>query len=271
MANAEIRFRFGRNWRHFVAHAVDDRRIATARDSMRRLLGMESLEGRVVVDIGCGSGLFSLSAIQLGARQVVGFDYDEDSVRASTTIREAQGVSAERWRITQGSVLDEAFMASLPRAEVVYAWGVLHHTGRMWDAIRNAAMVVAPAGLFAIAIYNRVGTSALWARIKRLYCQSPMVLQWLAEATYLTAYAGGLTLTGRNPVRVFREYRERRGMSLWHDVRDWLGGYPYEYATVSEIFDFVRPLGFKLIRVVSTNRTGCNEFVFEREPAELQR
>jgi SAM-dependent methyltransferase len=266
MSKAEVRYEFGQNWQNFVATALDADRITIARNSLRDLLGTDSLAGRRVLDIGCGSGLFSLGAAQLGADSLLGFDYDPNSVATSRALRDAHGVPEARWQIRQGSILEPAFLATLTPADVVYAWGVLHHTGRMWDAIRNAAGLVAPGGLFAIAIYNRVASSGAWARIKRAYCTAPRPVQAALETGYLACYAAGLLAMGRNPVRVFREYRQRRGMSVRYDARDWLGGYPYEYATAAEVFEFVRPLGFTLTRLITTNRTGCNEFVFRRDP-----
>ncbi|MFC7649809.1 50S ribosomal protein L11 methyltransferase [Streptosporangium lutulentum] len=61
------RFAFGRNWKAF-AHLVDETRVATAVDSLCAALGIEDLTGRTFLDVGCGSGLFSLAAHRLGAR-----------------------------------------------------------------------------------------------------------------------------------------------------------------------------------------------------------
>ena len=63
----------------------------------------------------------------------------------------------------------------------------------------------------------------------------------------MTVVGGGVILLGsakedivrgKNPLRRYSEYRARRGMSAWHDVVDWLGGYPFEVAKPEEIFDF---------------------------------
>src|SRR5262245_31437102 len=155
MATPELRYGFGANWKHFVEASLNEARIANAVQSLRDLLALESLAGQTFVDVGCGSGLFSLAACRLDAARVISFDFDADSVATSRWVRGREGLPEARWTIGQGSVLDPAFMAGIPAAGILYSWGVLHHTGRMWDAIDAAAAKVAPGGRFAISIYNR--------------------------------------------------------------------------------------------------------------------
>ncbi|HYJ77976.1 MAG TPA: class I SAM-dependent methyltransferase [Longimicrobiaceae bacterium] len=262
-------FGFGRNWQRYLDEAFSEERVGTAVASLRTLLGARDLAGRTFLDIGCGSGLFSLAAHRLGAR-VTSFDVDDDSVACARRLHEREGRPAT-WTVGTGSVLDEAFLAALPRADVVYSWGVLHHTGAMWPAIANAAGRVAPGGTFAIGIYNRLegrrGSDA-WARLKRWYCRAP---RWQA-ALWENAYVGGrllrMAVVGRNPVRYVREYRQNRGMSWRRDVTDWLGGYPYEAATPGQVLEFVRErFGYALVRQNVNLALGVSEFVFEAPPA----
>src|ERR1700722_16009271 len=79
------RFEFGRNWSEFLRLLNQDR-IDSAEKSLKQMLGMENLEGRSFVDIGSGSGLFSLAARNLGAR-VHSFDYDPYSVASTTELK----------------------------------------------------------------------------------------------------------------------------------------------------------------------------------------
>jgi SAM-dependent methyltransferase len=264
------RFEFGANWTSFVERALDDRRVASAVADTRRLLG-DSLEGLTLIDIGCGSGLFSLAAHLLGARRVVAFDYDPRSVGASETLRERFRVPPDRWSIAQGSILDAGFLSGLEPADVVYSWGVLHHTGDMWRAIENAGGLTRPGGRFAIAIYNRVARfpdrSDMWWKVKRFYVRSPRAVRRMMEAGYALNHMATRLITLRNPLRPLLEQtgQGRRGMEFWHDVRDWLGGFPYEYATAGEVFAFVhRRLGMELVSLDTVEGNACNEFVFRR-------
>jgi 2-polyprenyl-6-hydroxyphenyl methylase/3-demethylubiquinone-9 3-methyltransferase len=267
----ETRYEFGANWQSFVQNALNEERIANAVTSLKEFLGLEDLRGRSFLDIGSGSGLFSLAAHLLGAARVTSFDYDPNSVASGRALKQRFAIPDERWTLQRGSVLDPAFMATLAPADVVYSWGVLHHTGRMWDAIDAASAQVLPGGWFGISIYNRVDrfpdSSRMWWHIKRRYARSSGPVRRIMEAAYIGNFAFNRLVTLRNPLTPIldREGEGRRGMEFLHDVRDWLGGFPYEYATSGEVFDHVhRRTGYQLERLVTWEGNACNEFLFHR-------
>lgn len=262
----ELRFEFGRNWTSFLRTLTDDR-IEAAELSLRDMLDVSDLAGTRFLDLGCGSGLFSLSARRLGA-SVHSFDYDENSVACARTLRERYFPDDPRWTVEQGSALDGAYMEQLGVFDTVYAWGVLHHTGDLWKAVRLAAERVGPSGRFFLAIYNDQGwRSTAWTHVKRVYCSGP-VGRAAVLAIGIPYFAGVAIVAGlvkhRNPVSHFSQYRKKRGMSVIHDWIDWLGGYPFEVATFQQVCDTLRPLGFVLTASRTTKRLGCNEFVFKR-------
>src|SRR5262245_35300500 len=129
-------FEFGANWSRFLA-TVNEDRIAAAVGSLQKMLAIPSLDGRTFLDVGSGSGLFSLAAHRLGAR-VVSFDYDPQSVACTQQMKQ-RFADQTNWHVTHGSALDEEFLQRLGSFDVVYAWGVLHHTGQMWRAIECVA------------------------------------------------------------------------------------------------------------------------------------
>lgn len=140
-SDGERRFRFGANWKRFL-RSLTPERLATAEDSLRHALGVDDLRGKRFLDIGCGSGLFSLSAARLGA-SVHSFDYDQDSVECALDLRARYAPEAE-WSIERGDALDRGYLGGLGTFDVVYSWGVLHHTGDLWSALDNALIPLEP-------------------------------------------------------------------------------------------------------------------------------
>ncbi len=266
---SDERFRFGKNWQSFIG-TVDSDRIATAEASLCAMLDVDSLEGRRFLDVGCGSGLFSLGAARLGA-VVRSFDYDAESVVATEELRSRYRPDDPSWVVEQGSILDEGYVSALGEFDIVYSWGVLHHTGDLWRALELVARLVAPGGTLFVSIYNDQGrTSRRWRAVKRRYVRGG---RWMrrallaGSAAYLyTPSIARAMVHGQSPVSVLRDSRRRdRGMSRWHDLIDWVGGYPFEVANPEEVFAFFRTRGYQLERLKTCGGgLGCNEFVFTR-------
>lgn len=266
------RFGFGNNWRSFLS-LLDDSRIQKAIKSLKTGLGRESLDGVRVLDIGCGSGLFSLAARQLGA-EVHSFDYDPQSVACTRELRQRYFPGDASWKIEEGSVLEADYLGRLGQFDIVYSWGVLHHTGHMYQAFENVLKCLSENGQLYISIYNdQGGASKRWRAIKKFYCglppslQIPFALAVIAPREAV-AFAGSLlTFRPQRYWQRWQQYGRQRGMSRWHDHVDWLGGYPFEVASPEEIIHFFRDRGLTLEHLKTVGGgNGCNEFVLRRQP-----
>lgn len=262
------RFEFGRNWARFLS-VLDDDRIREAEASLKKMLKVESLAGRTFLDIGNGSGLFSLAAMRLGAARVHSFDFDPNSVGCAQELQRRYFPGDARWTVERGNALDPAYLASLGTFDIVYSWGVLHHTGQMWVGLENAARAVAPGGTAFIAIYNDQGwISRWWHRVKVFYNRNAVTRALTIGVYFPYFFLDGLkvdVLKFQNPMARFREYKKVRGMSKVHDWYDWLGGLPFEVATPEQIFDFFHDRGFDLQRMKTCGGgLGCNEFVMTK-------
>lgn len=262
-----IRFEFGKNWQSFIDEHFDQSRVDVSRQHMLSFLGEESLSGKTFLDIGCGSGLHSLAAIQSGAARVVSFDYDLNSVTATQALHRYAG-SPEHWTIQQGSALDEAFMASLPASDIVYSWGVLHHTGDVWKALRLTLAGVRPGAMAYIALYSsdvhKDPPPEYWINIKRTYVSASWLKRRWMECAYVWRFQMGRRIWRLFTVwRNARNYKKSRGMSFYHDIKDWLGGWPMEFCYDADVVKLAhKEFSLDLVRVATGEAN--TEFLFRR-------
>jgi SAM-dependent methyltransferase len=258
-------FDFGSNWERYSARVLTTQRVNLAREAFCELTFGIELKSRSFLDVGFGQGLTALCAADAGAA-VCCLDVNPRCAEAlELTGQFFPPEAKEKLNSIMGSILSSSDVRQLREKsgdgyDVVHSWGVLHHTGDLQQAFANCADLVKPGGQLIVAIYNRHWSSPLWERIKHLYCRLPRIGQktmiWLFVPVI---YLAKLLVTRRNPLE------KERGMDFLVDIVDWVGGYPYEYATVDEVLDLGAKNGLQTLRVTPAGvPTGCNEFVFTK-------
>lgn len=267
LTNASSHFRFGQNWKHFAA-SISETNVELSIAALARVLPRDLIAGRNVLDIGSGSGLSAVAALRLGAQSVTAVDIDADSVATTQAIlaRFAPGAKASVHLLS----VFELEQAGLREFDIVYSWGVLHHTGDVNAALMAAARHVNPAGLLVLALYRRTPLDFFWIPEKRVYAHGPAAVKAVIRGVFKSAYLLAVAATRRSPLRYLREYNER-GMNWSNDVHDWLGGYPYESLDAHEVIERLAAIGFAADLVVERPLPSfglfgapCNEYRFRR-------
>lgn len=252
------RFEFGKNWSNFLK-TLNEKRIKDAEESLKNMLSLDNLEGKTFLDIGSGSGLFSLAARRLGAK-VFSFDYDPFSVSCTKELKNRYYKNDLNWTVEEGSVLDKEYLKQLNQFDIVYSWGVLHHTGSMWEALNNVCQNVKKDGLLFIALYNHQQfATTYWKAIKKCYVKFK-ILRPLIFAIHLIYPILPLIIYHKVSGKTYE-----RGMTYIYDLFDWLGGYPFETSTPEQVFKYYKEKGFNLENLITVGgKLGCNEFVFKK-------
>ncbi len=269
LLDADTHFQFGENWSSY-AKGLTEEAIEEARKGLLKLVTEDNLQGCRFIDIGCGSGLHALVAQRQGASHVYGVDIDKNSVETSKRVFEQFAPDSNR--IIENVSVFDLQPDDVGFFDVVYSWGVLHHTGHLDAALRNAARLVASKGMFVFALYRRTALDAFWKREKKWYTAASSRTRRVADCIYIFLFRLALLAKGKAFSSFLSEYKSRRGMDFYHDVRDWLGGYPYESITPDEVDHLMRELGFRKVRVFAQRSplgglfgSGCDEFVYARD------
>ena len=275
LTKLEAHFAFGHNWADYADEIQSDQ-ISEAKHALQRQLGNETLAGKRFLDIGCGSGVHGLAALQLGAAEVVAVDIDPESVATTEHVLRRFAPPRASYRVIQRSVFD-LNVADLGSFDVTYSWGVLHHTGNMYEALARAAAMTASSGLFVFALYRKTWLCRPWTIEKRWYAAASAKRQEFARRIYIRLFKMRLLISGGNFAAYVEKYRSNRGMNFYHDVHDWMGGYPYESISSREIDKFMTSTGFQALRLFLSNRpkilgrsvgffgSGCDEYVYVRK------
>ena len=267
MSYETLRYGFGRNWEDYIRKHFSEERVDISRKHMLEFLGLENLNGRSFLDVGCGSGLQSLAAFRAGAGKIFSFDYDIHSVRATKMMRKIAG-DPKNWQITQGSILDDNFIQGIETADIIYSWGVLHHTGDMWKAMDNTAKLAKKNALLYIALYDydiQVNpTPEFWLDVKKRYNFSSWLRKRKMEIWYIWRFMLDKKISKLPEViSLAFNYKQSRGMAMYNNLKDWLGGWPMDFAKRADVRDWAERNKLEML----TMKTGeaNTEYLFGKQ------
>lgn len=261
MNEDKITFSFGKNWQNLLKTVNEDDFKRSLSDLDRWFKGRIDLKSKNIIDIGSGSGMHSLMLNTYEPQKLFSFDYDVNSVNATKSLWEKAGKPAN-WIVEHGSILDKKYINKLGVFDLVYSWGVLHHTGSMWEAISNAIELVKPKGHFLISIYQGVDTYEKDLAIKRKYnAANSLGKRWIEWSEYIFPLMKKRIKWRENPFTWNTKYG--RGMNVYHDIVDWLGGLPYEVASEDQMKDFFARKGFILIE--NDMSEACGTYLFVKQ------
>jgi SAM-dependent methyltransferase len=265
---------FGQNFKDNLLSSFNKSKLEETKKFITHFLEVDSLMGHTFLDAGCGSGVFTLAATELGA-DVFSFDIDDVAIQNTKKLLTDFGYTYDDSKIIIGDILQPEFIQSIDRFDYVMCWGVAHHTGQMWKSIDSVCHTVKDGGVLHLGIYNkadgwgfypdgRFGPSGFWRKIKRFYSRLPSILQSFTDVLATVGIVCIYMVTFNNPIKKLKE-NERRGMNWQSDLKDWLIGYPYEYATPEEVFLFMKKRGFSLTNLRTNNGLLTNNYVFRKD------
>ena len=109
--------------------------------------------GKQVLDAGCGNGRWIEGFLRLGS-EVTAIDVSE------AALRHVRRVYGDRIRVLRGSILEADSLLAGQEFDLVFSWGVLHHTENAADAMKTLARLVKQDGFLYLYLYGKESVSA---------------------------------------------------------------------------------------------------------------
>ncbi|HVL31162.1 MAG TPA: class I SAM-dependent methyltransferase [Solirubrobacteraceae bacterium] len=260
---ASIQSSFGSEWTQleYDTDRVWGQSLELRREIALRELDCEAadLEGKLVLDAGCGAGLLSYLLWEMGAR-VVAADITT-SVNAAQRYLRSRG--ADGVDFVQADLLNPPFRAG--SFDIVFSGGVLHHNPDTRAALDAIAPLVAPGGQIYAWLYGP--TPGLAHRVRTLVRKVVVPLPPTAQRSLMRVWTAQSIArqqlrrrTGRARPDDGVTYREKLVTLLDH----YTPRYRWEH-TPEELSAWYRELG--LAHVNTTEHTPVGFGVLARRPA----
>ena len=150
---------FGFQWKRYARTQLDSNEVRDSEHHFRIKTGLnpQDLEGKLVLDVGCGMGRFAEVATRWGAR-VVGIDLSAAAEVA------ARNLAGRDFLALQADVFYLPF--ELESFDCIYSLGVLHHTPDCEAAVKILPQYLKPGGTMAVWLYSGYNK---WYRFTDIY------------------------------------------------------------------------------------------------------
>ncbi len=222
----------------------------------------EGVKCKRVLDGGSGSGMISVAFAVMGA-DVTGVDVTPKCVENGCKNADLFGVQCRflKRNLLSLDLCGETF-------DIIYNWGVLHHTQDARKSFTNLAKHLKPGGEMIVAVYLKTVLSGFWNFLRIFYQESPQVFKTLFLNT------GSIFLNGVDYFNNLFFNKERymmRGTNNKEILNDWFG-VPYRtFHTYEEVFEWFRENGleYQLVNSATGRFKSTSNFVVRGSKKKL--
>jgi ubiquinone/menaquinone biosynthesis C-methylase UbiE len=120
----------------------------------------ERWEGKRVLEVGCGIGTDSINFARAGA-ELTAVELSSESLRIAEQRADVMGV-ADRIQFVQANAEELTATLTDEEYDLVYSFGVIHHTPRPERALAEMRSLAAPGGTLKLMIYHRRSWKVFW-------------------------------------------------------------------------------------------------------------
>ncbi len=200
----------------------------------------EGVGGRRVLDAGSGSGMVSVAFALLGA-DVTGVDITDQCVQNGYKNANRFNVDCRflKRNLISLDLEDEKF-------DIIYSWGVLHHTEDAKASFRSLAKHLKSNGDMIIAVYLKTGISRFWNFSRIFYQKAPEKF----KSIFLEGGSRILDFVDIfNRLLLKKQRYMMRGTDNYEIINDWFGVPHRTFHTYEEVFRWFEENGMDCVLV----------------------